>query len=346
MPFCGADAEVVRRVPRLPVDARTSPQPSLTRSTRCAGAPSGLCALALRVLLNMLRVLHIFMCTVYPAPSSAVIRRSLDGRRTNDNLFAQRSSPEPILPLHGNPIGVPAKCRLNFRLHTILIRWRCISGSSCAGREISLRREAAQEPLPPFVCYPKYLARLSASLFAIKDYHILHYCLEKPDLSELLANIYIGCFRGKRAPVVWARQSWRQGVRARLEALKLESSAAFQESGRKDRYGVDIPGARDQMRDAPNGRARHCTLAPPDGWPAPLPKAPFASPRPTRPLLLGLVLKHALSSASPFRQLRSVPAGFRARNGNEQDVRCTNGSPISRSPGTRRRRPESRTSCA
>jgi hypothetical protein len=29
-------------VSRFPVDARTSPQPSLTRSTRCTGVPSGL----------------------------------------------------------------------------------------------------------------------------------------------------------------------------------------------------------------------------------------------------------------------------------------------------------------
>jgi hypothetical protein len=86
MPFCGADAEVVQCVPRLPVDARTSPQPSLTRSTRCAGAPSGLCALALRVLCNMLRILHIFLCAVYPAPSSAVVRRSLYVRRTNESV--------------------------------------------------------------------------------------------------------------------------------------------------------------------------------------------------------------------------------------------------------------------
>ncbi|KAJ7840309.1 hypothetical protein B0H14DRAFT_2587536 [Mycena olivaceomarginata] len=65
-------------------------------------------------------------------------------------------------------------------------------------------------------------------------------------------------------------------------------------------------------------------------------------PRHVPPVLCssGRVLKHPLSSASPdpSRQLRSVPAGFRARNA--QDARCTSGSPISRSPwpGKRRRR--------
>ncbi|KAJ7330474.1 hypothetical protein DFH08DRAFT_967014 [Mycena albidolilacea] len=66
-----------------------------------------------------------------------------------------------------------------------------------------------------------------------------------------------------------ARLSVREAgavVRAKASARGLKKrqnlnhQPAPQESGRKDRYGVDIPGARDQMRDVLNGRARRCML--------------------------------------------------------------------------------------
>ncbi|KAF8162267.1 hypothetical protein K438DRAFT_300264 [Mycena galopus ATCC 62051] len=53
-------------VPRLPVDARTSTYLSLTRPTRCAGVPSGLCA---PVRCSVVRVLQIFMWSSHKAIS-------------------------------------------------------------------------------------------------------------------------------------------------------------------------------------------------------------------------------------------------------------------------------------
>jgi hypothetical protein len=89
---------------------------------------------------------------------------------------------------------------------------------------------------------------------------------------------------------------------------------------------VDIPGAHDQMRDVHTQRVGMslCVCTVWRRWPAPIPKAPVASPRPTRPLLLGLVLvlKHPLSSASPSRQLRSVPPASARGTSRMYDVRA------------------------
>jgi hypothetical protein len=95
------------------------------------------------------------------------------------------------------------------------------------------------------------------------------------------------------------------------------------------------------MHDVPNGCAWRCMFSPSGaGHPLRFRRRPL-------PRHVPLVLYSSASSSKPLSsaspdpspqlRVRSVPAR------NEQDAQCTNGCPISRSPGTLRRRPESQT---
>jgi hypothetical protein len=87
-------------VPRLPVDARTSPQPFLTCSTRCMGVPSGLCALLFE---------FCAACSAY-CTSSCGVRRCRRSRWNSDPAERGRRSGtsavspfrETCLPAYGS----------------------------------------------------------------------------------------------------------------------------------------------------------------------------------------------------------------------------------------------------
>jgi hypothetical protein len=160
-------------------------------------------------------------------------------------------------------------------------------------------------------------------------------------------RIESGCTRGKRAPVVWARQSWRQRRPARLEdALKFISRRLKSRGGRIER-GWTYPERATKCATYSTGEhvavclhlLAQVACSDSEGSLCLATSHPSSAsrPRPHTPTPTFFCVSFSPTPIRPHRLPRAERAGC-----SMMDER----SPISRSPGTRRRRPESRTSRA